>query len=550
MITETPPLEPTLIPPDSRRSQNTQNEPTEYVLESPGPYDLNRSNFDIKEPTTNKTHHATIPAHTSLPRQFPSNTETTNTTSGVQYTSIDIQKEGDVVSNHSEVTTFNKNITSNNTNDINHIATEYGQNNTMTISVNKTRSIQLPKFRSSSTEGGKVTPRNVTEADGLAEISTDSTLVKTRGHEARSRVGTPTLTTPNLVGQNLRNTSEPPSLVPETVRTKNVTRQLPEYITRQEDMHSTSSPVTIKPPVPDADFDFPLLKLYNTSTVWVVPARATTKPSKESHKSSTEYPSTGNGSTTVTNKADIMGPSTHKVIVVTKGTASVSNTSDVYKGESRNDATGQVGNEETRPNTDVDIRNDSNSGVNLLLGVGNGSSRNNVTVGNTRPGESVARKQGVNFVVYVLSALGIIPVAIGIGFVARYCVQRRRKLLDDTDAYSDISSRKGGRSAGHTGSDIGSPVSGTKLPRVQTHLSWDHEKAVPALVPVSNTRWEFPRSKLRLQTVLGQGNFGQVLKAEADDISGHEGTTRLVAVKTVKEGASSREKEDLLREMR
>lgn len=39
------------------------------------------------------------------------------------------------------------------------------------------------------------------------------------------------------------------------------------------------------------------------------------------------------------------------------------------------------------------------------------------------------------------------------------------------------------------------------------------------------------------------------MKAEADDISGHEGTTRLVAVKTVKEGASSREKEDLLREL-
>jgi serine/threonine protein kinase len=40
-----------------------------------------------------------------------------------------------------------------------------------------------------------------------------------------------------------------------------------------------------------------------------------------------------------------------------------------------------------------------------------------------------------------------------------------------------------------------------------------------------------------------------VLKAEADDISGYEGTTRLVAVKTVKERASSREKEDLLREL-
>ena len=428
MITETPPSEPTLLLPDNHRPQNTQKEHLEYVLESPRPYDINRSHFNIKEPATNKTNHVTISAHNSLPRQFPSNTGATNTTSDVQYTSTGIQKEGDVVLNRSEVMTFNKNITSNNTKDISHIATEYGQNNTMTISVNKTRSIQLPKFRSSGTEIGEVTTESVKEADGLAEISTDSTLVKIRGQDARSRVWTPKLRTPNVVGQNLRNTSDSTTLVPETVRTKNVTRHLPEYVTRQEDMHSTSSPVTIKPPVPDAEFDFPLLKLYNTSTVWVVPARATTKPSEESQKSSTEYPSTGNGSTTVTNTADIMEPSTHKVIVVTKGTESVNNASGFYKGESRNDATGQVGNEETRPNIDVDFRNNSNSGVNLLLGVGNGSSRNNITVGNTRPGESAARKQGVSFVVYVLSALGIVPVAIGIGFVARYCVKRRRKV--------------------------------------------------------------------------------------------------------------------------
>lgn len=38
-------------------------------------------------------------------------------------------------------------------------------------------------------------------------------------------------------------------------------------------------------------------------------------------------------------------------------------------------------------------------------------------------------------------------------------------------------------------------------------------------------------------------------KAEADDVSGHHGLTRLVAVKTVKEGASVREREDLLREL-
>lgn len=44
-------------------------------------------------------------------------------------------------------------------------------------------------------------------------------------------------------------------------------------------------------------------------------------------------------------------------------------------------------------------------------------------------------------------------------------------------------------------------------------------------------------------------SFLQVLKAEADDICGPAGSTRLVAVKTVKEDASQREKDDLLREM-
>lgn len=61
--------------------------------------------------------------------------------------------------------------------------------------------------------------------------------------------------------------------------------------------------------------------------------------------------------------------------------------------------------------------------------------------------------------------------------------------------------------------------------------------------------WEFTRSRLRLQTLIGEGNFGQVWKAEAEDICGCQGTL-LVAVKTVKDGAAAKEKQELLREMK
>ena len=61
--------------------------------------------------------------------------------------------------------------------------------------------------------------------------------------------------------------------------------------------------------------------------------------------------------------------------------------------------------------------------------------------------------------------------------------------------------------------------------------------------------WEFTRSRLRLQTLIGEGNFGQVWKAEAEDICGCQGTL-LVAVKTVKDGATNKEKQELLREMK
>lgn len=151
---------------------------------------------------------------------------------------------------------------------------------------------------------------------------------------------------------------------------------------------------------------------------------------------------------------------------------------------------------------------------------------------------------------YLLAGLGVLPILLGALVGARFIlVHNRKKVLDESE-YSSEYNRSPLAS-------VGTPLP-TKLPRIPTHVSWgEAEKSGagagsgPTITPVAPVthKWEFSRDKLRLQTLLGQGNFGQVWKAEADDISGHEGLTRLVAVKTVKESANVREREDLLREL-
>ncbi|KAG7197801.1 hypothetical protein KM043_001615 [Ampulex compressa] len=60
-------------------------------------------------------------------------------------------------------------------------------------------------------------------------------------------------------------------------------------------------------------------------------------------------------------------------------------------------------------------------------------------------------------------------------------------------------------------------------------------------------KWEFPRSRLTIEQVLGEGEFGRVLRAKALDIGGTLGPTT-VAVKTLKEDACASELADLLSE--
>lgn len=91
---------------------------------------------------------------------------------------------------------------------------------------------------------------------------------------------------------------------------------------------------------------------------------------------------------------------------------------------------------------------------------------------------------------------------------------------------------------------------------LQKTNSHDDNGAPLPLVPLNNqfvfksdpdSKWEFPRSQLVLDTILGEGEFGKVLKGYATDIDGGQGETT-VAVKMLKTGANSVELAALMSE--
>lgn len=70
-----------------------------------------------------------------------------------------------------------------------------------------------------------------------------------------------------------------------------------------------------------------------------------------------------------------------------------------------------------------------------------------------------------------------------------------------------------------------------------------------SLLKVSDSEWEFPRHHLKFIHILGEGCFGQVWKCEAVNIGNTAGSSQVVAVKTLKQNANQKEKEDLLEEL-
>jgi hypothetical protein len=460
MVTDTPPSEPTLISPESSKSQNTNNESLEHVLYPPERYDTNQTQSNIKELATRQIHNVTTATNRTLPRQFPINTVGINTSSSGNFSSTNVHKEVNVASKNPKFTTGIKAITSDNSNNTTHIDHEYEESNTKTHSVNKSEISQTPEPSTSkpTREEGALSVASNAETNGSATetpvTNTDSALTNSHGrgvtYPPTSSVIISKSVTWNPVPQSSRSSTDTPTALSETTRTKDVTHTLHQYGTRKghtQDTHFTSTQVTMKSLASDSEFDIPLLKLYNTSTVWSVPARGAAETTDESHKSVvTEYPGTGNETIEVTNNVYTM-INTTKVSInnigivngVTKATESANTTSDIHEGESRNGAIGKDRKEEarTRASKDADVPNNasavSNGGTNRSLGVGNVFSRN-TTVGSPRPADSVETIGSASIALYVLSALGVVPLTIGVALAARYCVRRRRKVSYIPDA--------------------------------------------------------------------------------------------------------------------
>lgn len=109
---------------------------------------------------------------------------------------------------------------------------------------------------------------------------------------------------------------------------------------------------------------------------------------------------------------------------------------------------------------------------------------------------------------FILGGLGMLPIIAIILFVIRQYIYRNEDKDGDLERYSN---------------DI-QPIS----PVVKLDQSDSASMTDESII----TDRDFNRNNLRFKSLLGEGNFGQVWKAEADDLNGHLGTTRIVAVKT------------------
>lgn len=125
----------------------------------------------------------------------------------------------------------------------------------------------------------------------------------------------------------------------------------------------------------------------------------------------------------------------------------------------------------------------------------------------------------MNMATYVLAGLGMFPVVAVLLYLAKSVLFRKSPKSDgDLERYISEEHKKI------------SPVV-----RLEYSGGNNHQSSQPQSIYSEGsimTEESFNRNLLKFKSLLGEGNFGQVWKAEADDLVGHMGTTRIVAVKT------------------
>ena len=123
--------------------------------------------------------------------------------------------------------------------------------------------------------------------------------------------------------------------------------------------------------------------------------------------------------------------------------------------------------------------------------------------------EVIVEMHKMNMATYVMAALGMVPLIVIVIYVIKQFIYRHERKEGDCE---------------HYGNDI-QPISPVVTLDHSDDGSIDGEDSII-------TETDFDRANLRFKSLLGEGNFGQVWKAEADDLAGHLGSTRIVAVKT------------------
>ncbi|XP_014093188.3 uncharacterized protein Tie [Bactrocera oleae] len=177
----------------------------------------------------------------------------------------------------------------------------------------------------------------------------------------------------------------------------------------------------------------------------------------------------------------------------------------------------------------------------------------------------------VNIATMVLAGIGIIPLcALTLYLVRSYIFRRTIKIQEDFDVcigdqlpispvkkldskFQNKDEKENYESEHHSAhtlhyhSTYNMPMTINKVTHRKTNedIRYDEQCSV-------TSDQEFDRSNIRLKSLLGEGNFGQVWKAEADNLSGHFGATRIVAVKTVRKyspQSSLKEESDIMRKL-